>query len=254
MAAGTFSGWLFASLLLSLRIAPVFALAPPFTLVRVPMLFRVLFGTGIAASIASYNPSAAVALEFTPGNVIPAAIRELFLGSVFVLAFQAAFGALYMAGRTVDIQAGYGLALLIDPATRGQAPLVGTIYAYAAGAIFFAMDGHHDLLRILAASLETVPLGSAAVLPPIERLLGFLSLAFLISLGVAGGAILALFLTDVAIAVLARTAPQMNALVLGFQVKTLVLLFALPATLGFAAAMIARLIALTFEAIPGLVR
>ena len=44
------------------------------------------------------------------------------LGGIFVMAFQLMFGALYMAGRTIDIQAGFGLALLIDPHDTGPEP------------------------------------------------------------------------------------------------------------------------------------
>lgn len=254
MPLDALTSWMMSCMLLSLRIAPVFALAPPFSLVRMPALFRVLLGIGLAATIASFDPAAAVTFEFSTGSFLVAAIRELFLGAIFVLAFQLTFGALYMAGRTVDIQAGYGLALLIDPTSRSQTPLVGTLFAYAAGAIFFAMNGHHDLIRILAASLDAIPLGSPHFPTSPDRVIGFMSIVFLTSLGVAGGAILSLFLVDMAIAVLARTAPQMNALVLGFQVKTIVLLLVLPATFGFAGALLARLMSFTLESIPELLQ
>ena len=252
MTANALTGWMASCLLLSLRLAPVLALAPPFSLVRLPMLFRVLLAFGLSASIASFNPAAAVNVDFSLAGILVPAIRELLLGSIFVLAFQLTFGAIYMAGRTVDIQAGYGLALLIDPTSRSQTPLVGTIFAYAAGAIFFAMNGHHDLLRILAASLEAIPLGSAHFPSSPGPVIAFMSMVFVTALGVAAGAILSLFLVDIAIAVLARTAPQMNALVLGFQVKTIVLLVVLPLTFGFSAALLARLMTMTLEAIPGL--
>jgi len=252
MPADTLLGWVFGSLLLSLRISPVFALAPPFSLTRVPAMFRTLLGVAIAACLAAANPAAAAITDFSVGALFVTAIRELMLGSIFVLAFQLMFAALYMAGRTIDIQAGYGLALLIDPTTRTQTPLVGTLFAYAAGAIFFSMDGHADLLRILGASLEAIPLGTGELPVSLARLTAFTSVVFLTSFGVAGGAILSLFLADMSIAALARTAPQMNALVLGFQVKTILLLLVLPATFGFAGALLARMAVITLEALPGL--
>lgn len=252
MQANDLVGWVFSSLLLSLRISPVFALAPPFSLTRVPALFRVFFGVAIAASLVAANPAAAAITDFSAGFLIATAVRELMLGSIFVLAFQLMFGALYMAGRTIDIQAGYGLALLIDPATKGQAPLVGTLFVYAAGAIFFAMDGHADLLRILATSLDAIPLGAWEIPNSLSPLMGLISAVFLTAFGVAGGTILCLFLADLAIAALVRTAPQMNALVLGFQVKTFLLLLVLPVTFGVAGALLARLAVLTLEALPRL--
>jgi flagellar biosynthetic protein FliR len=76
---------------------------------------------------------------------------------------------------------------------------------------------------------------------------------FAIAFGVAGGVILMLFLADVAISLLSRTAPQMNVLVLGFQVKTLLLMIALPLTLGVSAALLARMSSTILQALPALV-
>lgn len=248
------TGWVFASLLLSLRIAPALAFAPPFTLTRTPPLFRVLLGIGAAALIVSAHPQAWAGLDLDAGGLLAAGARELLLGVVIVAALQLMFAALYMAGRTIDIQAGFGLALLIDPTSRSQTPMVGTLFAYAAGAVFFALNGHHDLLRIAAASLQAIPLGAARPPASLAPLTGFVSVIFLSGLGVAGGCVLSLFLADMAVAALSRTVPQMNVLVLGFQVKTLVLLLVLPLSLGAAGAILMRMTAQTLEAIPGLMR
>lgn len=246
-------GWALSAVMLSLRIAPVFALAPPFTLVRLPMTFRMLMSLGLAACLASANPAAAALADVSAGALIVTAVRELLLGTIFLVAFQLAYAALQVAGRTIDIQAGFGLALLIDPTTRGSMPLTGTLFVYATGAIFFAMDGHAELLRTLAASLDAVPLGAYQLAPSPAALISYVGLVFLTAFGVAGGAMLALWLCDVAIAALSRTVPQMNVLILGFQVKTIVLLLALPITFGAAGALLARMSRITLESLPGLI-
>jgi len=99
--------------------------------------------------------------DFSAANLTVTAARELFLGSVFVMALQVMFGGLYVAGRTIDIQAGYGLAMLVDPTSRVQTPLVGTLFALIAGMVFFGMNGHLELLRLMSASLQAIPLGAA---------------------------------------------------------------------------------------------
>jgi flagellar biosynthetic protein FliR len=245
-------GWVLACLLVGLRVAPVFALAPPFTLTRVPVTFRALFGLGIAVCLVAGNPGATRVTDFSLGFLVVAAMRELMLGSVFVMAFQAAFGGLYVAGRTLDIQAGYGLATLIDPTSRAATPLIGTLLALIAGAVFFALNGPGELLRLMSASLEAMPLGAGRLPASLAGLTSFLSVVFVTSFGVTGGVMLCLFLTDLAIALLSRTVPQMNVLILGFQVKTILLLLVLPATFGLAGALIARMLTLTLQAIPGM--
>jgi flagellar biosynthetic protein FliR len=243
--------WIASCLLLGLRVAPVFTFAPPFTLVRVPMLFRVLFGLGLAVTLVSGFTHSLVS-DLSLPHLLVTAVRELLLGLLFVLAFQLVFGALYFAGRTIDIQSGYGLALLIDPTTRTQTPLVGMLFALAAGAVFFAMDGHIALLRLFAASLDAIPLGTWMMPSTTAPITAFLSVVFLTAFGVAGGAILALFLVDLIIALLSRTVPQMNVLILGLQVKSIVLLVVLPTSFGLAGALLARMMAMTLQALPGM--
>ena len=243
----------FSSLLLSLRVAPVFAFAPPFTLVRLPVTFRMLFSLGIAACIVAANPAAAALSDLSVGGLATLAARELLLGTIFLVAFQLSFAALQFAGRTVDLQAGFGMSSLIDPTTRASMPMVGTLFVYAAAAVFFAADGHVELVRLLAASVDAVPLGTHRLPASPERLIAFMSLTFLTAFGVAGGAMLALFLTDVAITMLSRTVPQMNVLVLGFQVKTIVLLLVRPLSFGVGGALLARTTRLALEALPGLI-
>jgi len=249
MSPATPIDWLLSSLLLSLRVAPMFAFAPPFSLVPTPVLVRLLMGMGIAASLAAGSAPNALVSGLDVGGIARIAASEILLGSVFVLALQLAFGGLYMAGRTIDVQAGYGLAMLIDPTTSAQTPLVGTIFAYAAGAVFFGMNGHVDLLRILAASLQAIPLGAGHLPQSLTALTDFMSVIFILAFGVAGGVILCLFLADLAIATMSRTIPQMNVLVLGFQGKTLITLAVLPVTLGVSGALLARMMRLSLEAI-----
>lgn len=247
-----FLGWVAATLLLSLRVSPVLAFAPPFSLFRTPALVRVLVALGLSGVMAAALPGVAFT-STAPAFLIEAAARELLIGATFVLAFQGAFAAIYVAGRTVDIQTGFGLAALVDPSSGAQTPLVGSLYAYAAAAVFFGVGGHLDLMRIIAASLEAIPLGQGVAPERLGPLSAFLGTVFGLAFGVAGGVILALFVADAAIALVSRTAPQMNALVLGFQVKTLLLMIALPLTLGISGALLARLAAVTLEALPALI-
>lgn len=254
VSGGGLLGWALASLLLSMRIAPVLGFAPPFTLMRVPAAVRLLLGLGFAGLITAWRPEAFAGGEAVSGGwFVAAAARELFVGSVFVLGLQLMFAALQLAGRTVDVQAGFGLAGLIDPTSSAQSPLVGALLTYAAGAVFFALDGHVELMRILAVSVDAVPIGTATPPADLGRLITFLGAVMAISFGVVGGAILALFLTDMMVAVLARTAPQINALMLGLQVKALLVLLVLPVSAGVWGALLTRLARVTLESLPGLI-
>jgi flagellar biosynthetic protein FliR len=252
MPLESLSSWICTCLLVGLRIVPVFAFAPPFNLIPVPRLVKVLFGLGLAVSLAATLPVSSVPIHPSLVTLVVPALRELMLGIAVVLIFQLAFAALYVAGRTIDVQAGYGLSLVINPASQTQSPLVGTLFAYAAGAIFFALDGHVELLRFLAASLDVVPLGQWSMPVSLDHLTAFLSVSFLIAFGVAGASMLCLFLADISIALLSRTVPQMNVLILGFQVKTILLFLVLPTSFSVGGALLIRLMTSILQALPGM--
>jgi flagellar biosynthetic protein FliR len=224
-----------AVLLLSLRIGPVFAFAPPFTLVPMPALVRVLLGLAISASLVAAFPDQTVRAAAAAPSLVSAAAAELFLGLSVGLALQLAFAALLTAGRAIDIQAGFGLAALADPTTRAQMPLVGMLFAYATAIIFFSTGGPTDLIAIWAASVVEVPLGAAGLGDGLGIMMRYISVVFGMAFGAAGLLMLVLFILDLAIAFMSRTMPQMNMLVLGFQVKTLAVLVLLPMALALAA-------------------
>lgn len=165
------------------------------------------------------------------------------------MTLQFAFAALLTVGRAIDIQIGFGLAALVDPTTRNTLPLLGTVMVYGAAAIFFLGDGPLELLAIWSTSFEQVPLG-AALMPDPEPLLAAISGAFLVAMGLGGAVVLALFLIDLAIAFMSRTLPQMNVLVLGFQVKTLAALMLLPAAIGLSAGLFLKLLRIALDAGP----
>lgn len=242
-----------ATLLVSLRIAPTFAFAPPFTLTRMPGIVRVSLAIGLAAWLVAGHPAQTSGADFQARGLVLTALGELLLGITLSLALQLAFAALLTAGRAIDIQAGFGLAVLIDPTTRAQLPLVGMLFSYAAAAIFFATEGPADLLAIWSASVEQVPLGSAAIGGDVGVLGTYMSAVFVMAFGLGGLVMLALFLADAAIAFMSRTLPQMNVMLLGFQVKAMVTLAVLPVAIAVSGSLFLRILRFALETTPRLI-
>ena len=123
---GDFTDQIVATLLVSLRIAPTLAFAQPFTLLRVPASIRLMLSISLAAWLVAGNPAATWRADFWSAGLPIVVVNELIIGIALALALQLAFAALLVAGRAIDIQAGFGLAVLVDPATRAAMPLVGT--------------------------------------------------------------------------------------------------------------------------------
>ncbi len=240
---------LLAALLVSLRLAPSLAFAQPFTLLRVPVMVRVLLAVGLALWLVDARPGLTTD-RLADHGLIGLFFGELMVGISIALALQLAFAAILWAGNVLDVQAGFGLATLADPTTQAEQPLASTVLAYAAAAVFFTTGAQYDLLALWAASLETLPLGYGLLAPDLAALGSYISGVFGLALGLVGATMLALFLADLVIAFLARTLPQMNVLLLGFQVKAMVMLLTLPLSIALGAALLLRIARLALTAPP----
>ncbi|MCA8254333.1 flagellar biosynthetic protein FliR [Burkholderia sp. AU31624] len=244
MPTETFTGWATAALLLSLRLGPLFVLAPPFSQLRIPLRMRVCLVLSLAGAFATPIPAARLD---TSTALVTSALAELALGLALAFPFQAAFAALSFAGRALDVQAGFGLATVIDPGSRGPAPLFGTLLTLGTGAICFANGAHLELLRLVAASIERMPPGTAHVVASPQAFIGYFSMVMAIGLGAVAAVMLALFLIDLSIAFLSRTLPQLNALMLGLQVKAIAAIVVTALSIGLLAPVTLRLLRAALE-------
>ncbi|WP_217590764.1 flagellar biosynthetic protein FliR [Burkholderia sp. GbtcB21] len=244
MTAESFVGWSTAALLLSLRIGPLLVLAPPFARLRIPARIRICLALALAGAFATPLPDV---LRDNQAALVECAISELALGFALAFPFQAAFAALSFAGRALDVQAGFGLAMIIDPGSRERAPLFGTLLRLGAGAIFFASGAHLELLRLIAASIDRMPPGTARVIASPQAFIGYFAVVMGIGIGAVAAAMLALFLIDLSIAFLSRTLPQMNALMLGLQVKAIAAIAVTSLSIGLLAPVVLRLLRAALE-------
>ena len=247
MEIGAAADTLLAILLASLRIAPVLAFAPPFTLLRIPVSIRLIISLSLASFFLPAWAGTLSAATLSSADIIGLSASELLIGLSVAMPLQIVFGAMLFAGRAIDIQAGFALALLADPANSGQMPLIGTLFAYCAGAVFFAVGGPMDLMAIWAGSFVLLPPGATPLIPDPAALLVTVSSAFAIAIGLAGTVLLTLFMIDLTVAATSRTLPQVPVLLLGFQVKTIAVLVTVPLAISLSGAIYLRLIRLALQ-------
>ncbi len=214
--------WLTAVFLVAVRIAPMFVMAPVLGTTDIPVRVRVFLSLAFAASLVAVTGSSASPPLSSIGPFLAAAMSELVIGVAMVFGVFAAFGALLFGGRLLDIQIGFGIANVFDPVTRSQGPLVGTALNLLAIVVFFAVDGHHMLIRGMAWSLERFPPGrSLAELNPGAVVEQF-GVVFAYGLMIVAPAVIVLLLLDVGLSIAARTMPQMNIFFVAMPLKVVV--------------------------------
>ena len=246
---------LVAAFLLSLRLGALLLLTPMLHAMRMPATVRVLLVVGLSTCLALGLPAAlapAAGLAAAPGQLMAAAFTELALGATLALGILAAFAAFSLAGRLLDVQIGFGIAQVLDPATSQPVPMLTSAFNLAAVMVFFLVNGHHALLRGVAYSLERFPLGQAwpieAAAPAVLKQVGGL---FSLGFALAAPVVVCLFLVELALGVVARNLPQMNMFVIGIPVKIVVGLLALSFWVGGMGDAMSRIYASIYRAWDG---
>jgi len=178
-------------------------------------------GFAFALAIALF-PAVSLSLE-VPSDLIPyafAAVRELVMGMMFGFVARLVFMAVQFAGEIIGIDVGFGIVNVIDPMSAEQISIIGTFKNLIALVIFLLIDGHHVILHALTESFAMVPLGGIQLTALLAKgLVDMTAQVFVMAVKLAAPVVTALFLTSLALGIMARTVPQMNVFIVGFPLK-----------------------------------
>lgn len=212
-------------LLVFCRITAFFVVAPVYSSQGVPASFKI----GL-----SFMVSVLVFLTFGLTQTVPQDIsyimlivQEVLVGLLLGFTAYLMMAVVQTAGALIDIQIGFSMANVIDPFTGASSPLIGNFKYMLALLVFLSMNGHHYLLDAIMYSYEWMPvtgdiyskIGDGSVA---DFLIRTFAISFALALQMAAPLVAALFLTDVGLGFLARTAPQFNVFVIGIILKILV--------------------------------
>jgi flagellar biosynthetic protein FliR len=133
---------------------------------------------------------------------------------------QLVFMGISFAGELIDLQIGFAIANVINPQTQQNITIIGELELALATLIFIATDSHFFLIQGMAGSFNLLPLPYANLDPSVAgNLVLFFAQAFFIVFRIAAPVVVALFITNVSLAFMARVAPQMNVFVVGLPIQ-----------------------------------
>lgn len=230
--------WLTAVILMTLRVGAMLLATPVFSAADLPMRVRLVLVVGLSAALCAglgllpdahdAQGQALRSLVDHPLQLFRCACTEITLGIVMSLAIHAAFAAFAIAGQMLDVQLGFGLSQVFNPASNTASPVLSVAFSRIGVVLFFLVDGHHALVRALAFSVERIPLGSGwSLAPTLGSMLASSLALFSLCIALAAPILFCILLSDMALGVLARNLPQVNMLVMGIPLKIMVGLAAL---------------------------
>jgi len=206
--------------LMLVRIGAMFTVAPVLGSRAVPL--RVRAGLGVVVALSAL-PMVAERTGPLPDSALALAVlgvKELIIGVAIGLIAQMLFAAVQLAGTFVDIGAGFAISTTIDPVNNNNVTVLGRAYTMIATAAFVAVGGHLLLMQAVVSSFVLAPpdrFPRLGVL--VQGVLVRSDDLFVIALQLAAPLMAALLITDVALGIMARAAPQMNVFIVGLPVK-----------------------------------
>ena len=218
LAPALVSGYLLAMI----RAAAWVFVCPPFGNRSVPTMVKV--GLAAALSLVAGPRLADQAVPLEVGPLLSAAVLQVAAGLALGFLGVLLFTTFSFAGGLIDLASGYSVAQLFDPGNQAPVSIFGQFYAVLATTLLFAIDGHLLLVRGFITSFDAAPLTSLSVDTLAELITGDIALFFVAALEIAAPLLAALFLSEAALGLLSRAAPQMNIFALGLPVKILVTL------------------------------
>ncbi|WP_419827952.1 flagellar biosynthetic protein FliR [Sphingomonas sp.] len=147
---------------------------------------------------------------------------EVLAGLALGFAVQLGYAAAMMAGEVVGNAMGLGFAQMIDPSSEGSSTALASFLSIIATFLFLSIGGHLALASIIVDSYRALPPGQAWLgQGSVHSIVLFggdmMAAAMTIALPIG----FALVLVQVVMAMLARSAPQMNLFSVGLPATLL---------------------------------
>jgi len=162
-------------------------------------------------------------------------VQQLVIGLAIGFSMRLVFSAVDLAGQLISMSMGLGFASFYDPQSQGQSTAVNQFLVLLAMLIFLSLDGHLMIVSAIADSFISMPIAvnGAGINPMKIAMWG--ETIFSAGLLLALPAVTALLITNMALGILTRTAPQLNLFGIGFPITLsigfVVLALALPGML-----------------------
>lgn len=212
------SAWISAFIFPLTRILALVASAPVLGNKEVPAQVKIGLSVLITVIVA---PNLDIAPGIDPGSATGLFImlQQMLVGLAMGFAMRIVFSAVEMCGELAGLQMGLGFASFYDPQNASFSPVLAQFLGIIASLAFLSMNAHLYMLAALAESFHSFPVSAAE-----PSAIGLHTLAvwtgsiFIYALQLSLPLLGALLITNLALGILTRSAPQLNLFAVGFPI------------------------------------
>jgi len=202
------------------RISAFFMVLPVFGWKSIPVRVKVSIALLLTIFFSMITASAAERGPVSVPEAVFLLLNEATYGLALGLIAFIVFTAVKFSGRVIEREMGFAMAQILDPLTGEQGQPLGMLLEMIFILLFLSANGHHLFLLIISRSYEAFPAGS---IPTIAVLTGGIVKAGPVllvgGLRLAAPMLAAFLVLMVALAVLARIAPEMNILFVSLPLR-----------------------------------
>lgn len=211
--------WIAALLWPLSRILGMIAAAPIFGNTSFPVSAKVVLGILIAMIMAPVVPAMPAADPMSLAGLM-ILLQQMLIGLAMGFSMRIVFAAVEMAGEVASMTMGLGFASVFDPQTKGRSSAVSQFMTLIATMVFLAVNGHLLLLEVLHESFVALPISGTPMSSSLAlQLVQWGGAIFMFGIQLSLPIVAALLITNVALGILTRAAPQLNIFGIGFPVS-----------------------------------
>jgi len=160
----------------------------------------------------------AVSPDFIP--MILQMAEEVMVGVVIGFAVKVVFTGIQYAGELIGLQMGFSMANVLDPMNNINVSIISEMQYLMALLIFLSINGHHVFIMVIADSYRILtPFGFHMTGPLAQAILTLSQNIFVIAVKASAPVIAVMLFTNLGMALIARTVPQINILIVGFPLQ-----------------------------------
>jgi flagellar biosynthetic protein FliR len=209
-------GWVGGALWALARISGLMLVAPVLGSALIPMRIRIGLTILLTVTLAPLAP-----LDIRPLSAAGVAVlaQQVLIGAALGFILKLVFEAVAFGGQFVSQAMSLGFAETMNPGVGGSTPVVSQFYTMLVTLLFLVMNGHLQLISLLADSFRTLPVGGEGI--GAQGLWGVLTFAthlFAGAVRVALPALTAVLVVNLGFGAISRSAPSMNLFAVGFPI------------------------------------
>jgi flagellar biosynthetic protein FliR len=223
---------LLALLVVTARVGGLVTTAPVLASPAIPKLIRVAIALTLGFAVWSLIPPFAGIAQGGIGLLVVLAV-EFALGATIGFLMSIPLIACQMGGTLMGQQMSLALPSMLDPATGSQTDVLGQGFMMLAVVSFVVIGGVEQTFSAVVASFSHLQASALLDHGLVQSLGGMLDTAFEFALRMALPILAVLLLQTAALAIVARSMPQLNIFSVGLPLRILVGLVVLVGGLAF---------------------